>query len=788
MKSFNKLALATAVAATMPIGFSPIAQAAVGIEEVVVTARKRDEVIQDVPVAITAVTTEQLDRGVITNFEEATKLTPGFSAPQASSSPTALALSMRGSVQNDVVITTDPSVGAYVDGIYIARAYGIGMDLLDLADIQVLKGPQGTLFGRNTTAGALLLNTKNPELNQFTGQVTLTAGPEYKKEVGIVNIPIFDTMALRLAASDAERDDYVDNKAIPQTGTINPALKSWDTKLGGRETSTYRAKFRWMPTDQLDMVLAYDRFHIGDRTAGVQKWLQGSERPHKPDVVNLNFDNYNASDTDTLTFVGTYSADDWELKFLASDRNWRDLREMDYDGGNLAGITRHGSWGREAGDQQSYELQFNTNLFNDAVELVSGVLYFKEFGQLYDYSYGFNPFVTTPAIVGGNYMEQDVTSKGIYAQATWHLTDVSNLTVGVRESKDDKSAHLYGASEARTTRLPSWDFNAHKNSLFDGGGTALTNPHFGRPVYQQTPSKSFSAFNWMASYDYKIMDEVLVYGKVSTGFRAGGFNGRGVTTDASGNAILPLIFDPEKVTEIEFGAKGDFLDRRLRWNTAIYANETKDKQLTTILNSTNGGTPGTSIANAGRAESKGFETELTYLVTDNWKINASYAYIDAEVKEKKQQGVKLPSDELPNLQYVPENQWSLGVSYDQEFETFKLAGTANYSWIDEMASQDKTPTTAFKDAGSGVGANSLTMAQAASFVDAAKSDAFGLLNLSMTVSPLDDKYSFTLWVKNALDERAISSTIGFISGTTYQYVRGVYTEPRTWGGTVTVNF
>src|SRR5690606_29077184 len=152
MKKVQKLALASAIAAALPVGYAPAAFGAVGIEEVVVTARKRDEVIQDVPVAITAVTSETLERGVVTNFEEATKLTPGFSAPPASSSSTALALSMRGSVQNDVIITTDPSVGMYLDGIYIARSYGIGLDLLDLQDVQVLKGPQGTLFGRNTTA------------------------------------------------------------------------------------------------------------------------------------------------------------------------------------------------------------------------------------------------------------------------------------------------------------------------------------------------------------------------------------------------------------------------------------------------------------------------------------------------------------------------------------------------------------------------------------------------------------------------------------------------------------
>jgi iron complex outermembrane receptor protein len=800
MKNAKKLTLVTAIASALPGVYAPAAFGAVGIEEVVVTARKRDEVIQDVPVAITAVSSETLERANIFNFEEATRLTPGFQAPPSSTGPLAPAFSMRGSVNTDAAIFLDPSVGVYVDDVYIARAYGIGTDLLDLENVQVLKGPQGTLFGRNSTAGAMLLTSRSPELGTTTAKVSVGAGSDTKTYSGIFNLPIYDTMALRIALQENERDPYVRNKAnaaIKSTGAANTLRKSVDTEIGDRETSTYRIKFRFMPIEPLDIVASWDKFESDVHAATDQLWLSGARSADfdvDDDEVSMNFDPYNAADTETVTLNTTYSADSWELKFIASYREWRHLRELDYDGGDFAMAPtvrderRHGSFGREAGDQQSYELQFNTSLFDERVELVAGALYFEEFGQLYDYSYGLDVGVTPPGTSpfypfgAGAYVEQDVKSQGYYTQATWHITDETNLTLGARYTYDQKDGEVWGTSSSTgTRRLPSWDFNAHKRSLF-----LFTLP--GAPLVSNTangilrPEPSFYSSSWLASLDHKLTDDILVYGKVSTGFRAGGFNGRGVS-----NPSVPFVFEPEEVTEYEVGFKADLLDGQLRWNTAFYSNETTDKQFTTIFSV--GGISGTSILNAGTAESRGLETEFTYLINDNFSLSGSYAYIDAEVTEFESGGVRVPDSELPVNQFIPENQWSLALNYDQEFETFKVAATASYTWIDEMLGNNESAESIYQETqGLARVAARLTREQAESFVDAATTDAYGLLNLSATVSPLDDRYSLTLWVKNALDERKVQSTIGFVSGDAYQYVRGTVTEPRTWGVTGTINF
>jgi hypothetical protein len=149
---------------------------------------------------------------------------------------------------------------------------------------------------------------------------------------------------------------------------------------------------------------------------------------------------------------------------------------------------------------------------------------------------------------------------------------------------------------------------------------------------------------------------------------------------------------------------------------------------------------------------------------------------------------------MPLPQFIPENQFTLALNYDQEFDNFKLAGTLTYSWVDEILGDQKSVATILNDSRIYGGANppegtpTLTEAEARGYLDAVTSDAHGLFNLNLTVSPLDDQYSVTFWMKNVLDDRKIASNIGFISGQTYQYARGVYTEPRMWGVTATYNF
>src|SRR5690606_17180799 len=281
MKNVGKLSLISAI--SMSIATPAVMAAA--LEEIIVTARKREEAIQDIPVAVTAVTGEMLERSALINFEEASAVTPGFQVRASGNSPQAPYFSIRGSVQNEVIVTSDPSVGIYVDDVYIARPWGVSTDLLDLQSVQVLKGPQGTLFGRNSTAGAVLLQTNDPILEEFSGTVSLTEGTDDSRQKVILNVPLGDKFAFRVAHQNNERDDYVDNLAQnpnnPLYTQYNDTIayaptKTTNTKIGGYENTMTRAKILFAPIDGLEMVISYEDYEANFRgSLNDTTWLAG---------------------------------------------------------------------------------------------------------------------------------------------------------------------------------------------------------------------------------------------------------------------------------------------------------------------------------------------------------------------------------------------------------------------------------------------------------------------------------------------------------------------------------
>src|SRR5690606_37279115 len=221
----------------------------------------------------------------------------------------------------------------------------------------------------------------------------------------------------------------------------------------------------------------------------------------------------------------------------AGNREYRNLNEADYDGGGYAAapwvisptttsVRRHGSFGRSAGEQDSLELQLVTSFFDDKVDLTTGVTYFEEEATYYDYSYGnyvYDPvhtfIIQNFRAAGGNWVSLDTESLGFYAQGSWHINDVSNLTLRLRRTEDDKEALIWGSSsQVAIGVLPTSDFIGYRNSLPARSGSLIISE----------PSATFDSTDWLVSYGYRLNEDVMVYGKVSTGFRAGGFNGRGL--------------------------------------------------------------------------------------------------------------------------------------------------------------------------------------------------------------------------------------------------------------------
>jgi iron complex outermembrane receptor protein len=744
------------------------------LEEVVVTARKRDEFLQEVPVAITAVTAQTLENSGITDFKDITKATPGFTTVASASNETALALTLRGQVQNDVLITLDPSVGVYMDGLYIARAYGLSSDLLDVSSVQILKGPQGTLFGRNSTGGALLLQTADPELDLLTGSISLTGGGDIQGAQGMINVPLGDLFALRVAYKTSEREDYIRNII---TGK----------EIGGQETSTGRVKLKFAPTDEFDFVLTYDKFdYDADRQARNVVWLDTGRVTATGGGVDLGrfgaddnkvantFDPKSSADTETIYLVANYSAPFGELKLTTGHREVTTKVHFDLDG-TRAGT--HGTHGRGEMKQDSVELQLTSSLLDDKLELVVGGMYFTENAKASDYTSGTTGYGTVVPAIGFAasavyYGEQDVDSIGVYSQATYALTDTQHITLGLRYSKDEKElVQRAGFSTAGPYDSLSAMGNLIRNGAPVLGGVAqCLNDSNAAALCQKDLDSADEAVSWTAGYDIKLTDDILLYTKLSNGYRSGGFNIR-----TSGGSEKP--FEPEFTTEFEVGTKTDLFDKRLRWNSAIYINKTDDKQVSTIV-SASGGQATTVVINAAETEVKGFETELAFQLIESITLNAAYAYTDAKYNEFKDgNGNKVTP--TPRLWYIPENEYSLSLNYHDEFAFGNLTFNALYHWIDEMDSSDVSRYPAVPAA--------MDAAKTKEYIKATTTDAYGTLNLRLTYTTPNEMFNVSLWGNNVLDERAKISTLGLIASS-YNYVSAMYNDPMTWGVTIGAKF
>lgn len=249
-----------------------------GLNVIVVTARKVNEDLQDVPVAVTAFSGSELVNRNVQNVADIAAFTPGLAMRQGQSTPSAVTITLRGQVQTDILVTLDPSVGTYVDGVYWARAYGLNTNLLDVESVQVLKGPQGTLFGRNTTGGALLINSNNPDLDDFSGRFSVSYGRFNEFEaIGVLNVPIVsDRVALRVAANRTTRDGYTRN-VLPDTATTalagntvvarGPFTGSQNgLRFDNRDRWNARAKLSLQATDNLNITFSGE-IYDADETA-----------------------------------------------------------------------------------------------------------------------------------------------------------------------------------------------------------------------------------------------------------------------------------------------------------------------------------------------------------------------------------------------------------------------------------------------------------------------------------------------------------------------------------------
>ena len=630
------------------------------LEEVVVTARKREESLQDAPIAVSAFSGEALDFRGVTDLERLDQFTPNLVLNEAptNSNVTNAAVFIRGIGQNDFVPVIDPGVGIYVDGVYLGRSVGAVLDLVDLERIEVLRGPQGTLFGRNTIGGAISMTSKQPD-EEFGGKVDLKVGTDAMvKARGSVNVPLADNLFGRFSLATFQQDGYV--------------KRVFDGKdLGDQDVFAGRGSVRWQPAADLDITLSGDYSRERENgspsvTTGIQPMNVGLATGGGPSMtLAANTIAAQLANGGPPSFVGGAFFDVTQplpFQFLACEQpanfnnpfcyNSRyiedgkkkynygtDPSEQELDVWGFSGVVEwditdnlaaksitalRGFDGYFAGDQDgspvrvsylidiyeheqiSQELQLLGTSFADKLDWIAGFYYFDEEGK------NINPVRFSQVYLqsGGEY---EADSWAIFGQGTWHVNDRLDLTVGLRYTEDQRDYLPDQFIEVLPIGpLPVFCPPGQMARVCQVGDRALPFMSVSHSTEELVP---------MANIAYQWNDQLMTYFTYSEGFKSGGFTQRIFPPEPS----LPS-FNPEFVTSYEAGLKFEGWDNRLRLNLAGFFTDYEDLQLL-VADPTR---VGPFVSNAGDAEMWGMEVEWFANPAEGWFITGSVGLIDAD--------------------------------------------------------------------------------------------------------------------------------------------------------------
>ena len=598
------------------------AQDAVPIEgnDILVTARRRSERLQDVPVAVTAFSAAALENRSIATLDEIAKFTPNIrfdGAAALSGGNYNATVFIRGVGQNDFAIFSDPGVGFYVDDVYYARSIGGVMDAVDIDSVQVLRGPQGTLFGKNTVGGAVLINTTTPDLNTMSGRIEGTYGRFDRIDVkGAVNIPIATGLAaLRISAASLNRDGYVkrlldgdtqgDRSAqmIRAKLRIQPEGSGLTIDIGGDYT---RARETSAPSDLLAVgnvpgitgnpfLTNYNLYVAPSRgiiAPNGQPTLNPSYITASPFETWAGGPNDNDLDLWGAQATVAYDFGGATLKSISAYRHMKAY--FNRDGDNTPFVFRQ-TTNRDKQWQFSEELQLTGKVFDDRLSYVLGGFFFKEKASdiaTADLAIGLQapaaPPPFTPAVFIRNYT--DNRSLAAYGQLDFEIVPRLTLTVGGRYTSDKK---IFTSINVRQRDL-----------------VQFTNV---------TREATFNKFTPRLGVNYKASGDVLLYASYSKGFKQGGFNGRPLVS-----ADEVTQYAPEELTTYEAGIKARWLDGRLTTNLAAFHSIYRNIQLTVNQ------TPTNFVANAASGRIDGFEFETVMRPASWLSFNAAVGYLDAK--------------------------------------------------------------------------------------------------------------------------------------------------------------
>ncbi|WP_299981378.1 TonB-dependent receptor [uncultured Pseudoteredinibacter sp.] len=743
---------AAAVTAMSAVSLSALAQ----IEEVVVTAQHRAENVQDIPIAVTALGADEIKKSDIFDAGSIAQHTPGLSFSEFS--PGQAIPSLRGISSADDGAGLDNSVALFLDGVYIGRGASINFDMFDLERVEVLRGPQGTLFGRNAIGGAINVVSAKP-----TDETKLKAGMTVGNEgilryQGLVSGALSDNVYGKISVNHREHDGYVDNVLL-------------GTELQDEDQTSVRAQLR-VEAESSDWLLSVDTME--DSRADMGRTGVNDNAPLSaimaangvtgPRQNAASRDGYSEREASGISLQGDIEFDTGTLTTITAFRT----AETDWSMASVGAPL--GALGlpfdevmddiKEDIDTFSQELRWTSNLDGN-FNYTAGLYFFTEETDRTEIfritkAGSFDGFRATDVgsqeIIGNEYAftGNETTSYAAYWQGTWEFSEQLHLTLGARYTVDEKDYKAVSVNcDLVRDNDPSIIGTQFENFAPCGGVGGSLN--IIAEAFEVNPSDDWNDFSPKIAMQYFPNDNMMFFASASKGYKSGGFAGsQGVESSAS----TPV--DPETALNYEVGFKGDFMDNSLRMNVTAFYTDYEDLQVVRF-----GPVPGSSFGtflttNIGEAEITGAELEVTWYPTENFYIKGFYAYMDSEVSDliiETTRGIVDASGK--GLRSAPPNSSNLSFNYNVPMENGAMDFRLEYSYSDE---------------------------QRGDYIDDRITlDAYELWDARAAWTSADEQWEVALWGKNLMDEDYIS----------HQYVIGpggigVWGAPRTYG--LTVNY
>ena len=627
--------------------------------DIIVTAQRRTQSLQDVPVTVTVFGAEEIQQARIQTVQDVVTRTPGLSFDVFP--PSQPRLAVRGIGSSDKGAAGDPSSAVFLDEIYLGRPAAVAFDAFDLERIEVLKGPQGTLFGRNVVGGAVNVITRRPDPSRVSAQAEFTYGNFDRLDAAaFVNVPIGGTGAIRVSGAYRSHDGYVYNPRLDAhvddedrlSGRLQflaeptEGLRFHFTLDATRDRATGPAQhvFDLDPSDDLSAAYTVDR--DPERTYGSQIGFQDR------DTVGVRGEIAWDSPFATITFLGSYRDLDYRNGY-------------DFDGNaepeNLVNISGGEA---ERSELSSQEVRFSS-LAGSRLNWVVGFFHYQQDVQRQDVFTLDTQFVAPIPLTEIYDQDAQLDSVAVFGDVTVPITQQFELVGGVRYSRDRK-----------TYRVRNTDSDV---------------PLRGDEFFDVTPRRSWDDVTWRGGVNFKPSGDHLFYALVSRGFKSGGFQD---TPSSGADALTP--FNPETAIQYEIGQKSRLFDGKLIWNNTLYWLDYTD------LQTRQSQADGSIITNnAGAATIKGFETQLTVRPFGGFAVSGAYAYTDARFDEFDDNGVDRSGNRISR---TPRHKVTVSPSYTALFDGMEATLAADYRYesliYDDNSNQppEIRPATHFVDA------------------------------------------------------------------------------------------